>query len=122
MATVRITATLLAALWVCGCSIAHRHDGTPNEWRGDLAARIEVGTTSQQDVIGLFGPPTGIIELHEKTVFAYVLRYDYTTGLTLVVFNYYDTDIHYDRAVFFFDADEVLETYSFSKKPLERYE
>ncbi len=122
MAFIRSTTAVLAALLVAGCSIAHRHDGTPNEWRSELAAGIEVGATTQQDIIGLFGPPAGIIELHDKSVFTYVLRYDYTTGLTLVVFNYYDTDIHYDRAVFFFGPDEVLETYSFSKQPLERYE
>ncbi len=114
--------TLCAALLACGCSIAHRHDGTTNDWRSELGAGIAPGLTTQDDIMERFGPPPGIIELHDKTVFAYVLRYDYTTGLTLVVFNYYDTDVHYDRAVFFFDQEGVLESYAFSKKALERYE
>ena len=68
----------------------------------------------------MLGPPSRVIALANRTVYYYVLEHDYTVGLNLVVFRNSDTEIIYDRAVFFFDKKRKLEEFSLSSEVLER--
>ena len=102
---------LLALL--AGCSIANRRAGIPNRWQDEQAA-FKVKTTTEQDVLNLLGPPSHLMEIHERTVFYYLLEKDHTEGLYLGVFNYTDTDARFDRAIFIFDAERKLEEFALS--------
>ncbi len=108
------TLTLLVSL-IAGCSIANRQAGIPNRWQKEQQA-FQVKTTTEQDVLDLLGPPSHLMEIHERTVFYYLLEKDHTEGLYLGVFNYTDTDARFDRAIFIFSQDRLLEEFAVSPR------
>jgi len=77
------------------------------------------GKTSSRDVLNKLGPPSQLINLGEWIVYYYLLEKNDTSGLYLVVFNTVDTNIDYDRAIFFFNKDDVLDKMSVSVESIE---
>jgi hypothetical protein len=71
-------------------------------------------------VLRSLGPPSRILPLAGRTVFYYALEESRSIGLTLIVFNTVDTKVRYDRAVFFFNKDGLLEAWSLSAESLPR--
>ena len=62
----------------------------------------------------LLGPPSQIIQLVKGDAFYYLLEVARGRGFVLIVFNKFSDDIRYERAVFFFNEDGVLEQFSTS--------
>lgn len=112
--TIRLIALAAALALLAGCSIANRRAGIPNRWHENRAA-FKTGSTTEQDVLDLLGPPSHLMEIHERTVFYYLLEKDHTEGLFLIFFNYTDTDARFDRAVFIFDQARILEEFALSR-------
>jgi hypothetical protein len=107
--------TLCVVLVTTGCATISKKTGVENRWRApDIV--LHEGMTTQQDVLTQLGPPSQIIALPAKTVFYYVFEETKGRLLFLVLYNQADTKVTYDRAVFFFTQDGILETYAFSKK------
>ena len=106
---------LCIVLAVTGCAQISKKAGVENKWREQNIV-LQEGVTTQQQVLAQLGPPSQIIALSEKTVFYYLFEETKGRLLFLILYNQATTDITYDRAIFFFNKDSILETYSFSKK------
>ena len=61
-----------------------------------------------------------MIDLDERVVFYYLRQHSKTSSVILLLYNDTRINITYDRAIFFFDGDGVLEEYAFSREELER--
>ena len=105
---------LLALTTVAGCTIADRRDGVSNRWRALPKDTFTEGRTTRRDVLTRLGPPSRIMALRGRTVFYYLLEDSHLVGLNLVIYNQSDTVVRYDRAVFFFDSDDRLESWALS--------
>ena len=104
---------MLFAALLCSCSVSSRRAGVDNQWRQPgVLESFEEGKSTSTDVLDAFGPPSQLINLGDRTVYYYLLEKNDTAGLFLVFYNSTDTLIDYDRAIFFFDKNEVLEKMS----------
>jgi hypothetical protein len=106
---------LFVMLAVTGCAEISKKAGVENRWR-DQNIVLQEGVTTQQQVLAQRGPPSQIIALSAKTVFYYLFEETKGRLLFLILYNQANTNITYDRAIFFFNKEGVLENYSFSKK------
>ena len=106
---------LFVVLAATGCAEISKKAGVENRWR-DQNMVLREGVTTQQEVLAQLGPPSQIIALPAKTVFYYLFEETKGHLLFLVLYNQANTNITYDRAIFFFNSDGILETYSFSKQ------
>jgi outer membrane protein assembly factor BamE (lipoprotein component of BamABCDE complex) len=106
---------LFVVLAVTGCAEISKKAGVENRWR-DQNIVLQEGVTTQQQVLTQLGPPSQIIALPAKTVFYYLFEETKGRLMFLILYNQANTNITYDRAIFFFNKDGILETYSFSKK------
>jgi outer membrane protein assembly factor BamE (lipoprotein component of BamABCDE complex) len=107
--------TLFVVLATAGCAQISKKTGVENRWREHNIV-LQEGVTTQQEVLAQLGPPSQIIALSAKTVFYYLFEETKGRLLFLVLYNQANTNITYDRAIFFFNNDGILETYAFSKK------
>jgi hypothetical protein len=98
-----------------GCARIAKTSGVENRWR-DHSIVFQKGVTTQQDVLDKLGPPSQIIALPAKTVFYYLFEETKGNIFILIVYNQANTHISYDRAVFFFNQDDILEEYALSKR------
>jgi len=87
-------------------------DGVENTWREIPADRIQVGATTQADILDWLGPPSQIIALGEQRVFYYLSQKQSGQAKVLIIWNDAAEQTRYDRAVFFFDPEGVLTEYS----------
>src|SRR5262245_45168671 len=108
-------AILFVLLATTGCAEISKKAGVENRWR-DQNIVLQEGVTTQQQVLTQLGPPSQIIALPAKTVFYYLFEETKGRLMFLILYNQANTNITYDRAIFFFNKDGILETYSFSKK------
>ena len=106
---------LFVMLAATGCAQISKKAGVENRWR-DQHIVLQEGVTTQQQVLAQLGPPSQLIALPAKTVFYYLFEETKGRLLFLILYNQADTDITYDRAIFFFNKDGILETYAFRKK------
>lgn len=103
------------------CFTLSDQQGVDNLWREESKIEgLEEGRTTQNDVIQLFGPPSQIINLDKGTVFYYLLQEKKGRGMFLLLFNFKNEVVSYDRAIFFFDNNGVLTDYGFSVENIER--
>jgi outer membrane protein assembly factor BamE (lipoprotein component of BamABCDE complex) len=109
---------LFVVLAATGCAEISKKAGVENRWR-DQNIVLQGGVTTQQQVLAQLGPPSQVIALPDKIVFYYLFEETKGRLLFLIVYNQANTDITYDRAIFFFNKNGVLETYAFSKKEHE---
>ena len=86
-------------------------------WQEPIIAQFKTGVTQRQQVLDALGPPSQIIALEEETVLYYLFEKTQGEGYILIVYNQFDLNTDYDRAVFFFDKNEVLTDYSSYIRP-----
>ena len=116
----RIILALLFLLLSNGCANYGSVDGVDNLWREVPMEQFEAGITTQSDVLELLGPPSQLIKLDDQVVFYYLAQQNKGTGMILIVWNKVDEKRQYDRAIFFFDTDGVLQEVSYSKEAIAR--
>lgn len=110
-----------SVIFLSGCFTLSDQQGVDNLWREESKTEaIEEGKTTQNDVIQLFGPPSQIISLDSGSVFYYLLQEKKGRGMFLLLFNFKNEVVSYDRAIFFFDKSGVLTDYGFSVENIER--
>lgn len=103
------------------CFSLSDQQGVDNLWREESKVEnIEEGKTTQNEIIKLFGPPSQIINLDSGSVFYYLLQEKKGKGMFLLLFNFKDEKVSYDRAIFFFDSEGILTDYGFSVENIER--
>ena len=109
-----IGATISCASW-------KNQQGVANKWRDESGPRIEIGKTNQTEIAKLLGPPSQIIGLDDQIIFYYLLEKKVGKGAFFILFNWSNEKVTYDRAIFFFDKNGLLNDYAYSleKVPYE---
>lgn len=111
MASVAVLALCAAAL---GCASLNSERGTENLWRGADAAQWQPGTTTEQDILDVLGPPSQLIALNDEVVYYYMLEKTKKRTMIFFVYNTVRQKVAYDRAMFIFDQAGVLKKFSLS--------
>ena len=101
-----IAAILAAALAACAQYDDKR--GVEVVWQADAVAGLETGKSTRNEVLQLLGPPSQVVSLGDETVLYYLFEQSKGEGLILIVYNTFKVNTTYDRAIFFFDEDDVL--------------
>lgn len=109
---------LLMVLMLVGCSSEKGYSGVDNVWRSANPPAWEVGETTEVDVIDALGPPSQLIALDKETVYYYLREERKATGTFLLVYNWKNQRLVYDRAIFFFDKEGKLTKHSYSLEAL----
>ena len=130
---------LLVVVIATGCvGISRQYEGATLDT--EALSDIEVGVTTRQDVLDVFGPPFTIqkrdfegvvssvgsnfqgeeltIRLDPKLlneVFVYEYRRVNRWSLVLILFNYVSSVDKSDRLMFFFDQDNVVRGFGFTE-------
>ena len=115
-AMVWIAASVLAT----GCANFGSVDGVENLWREVPVDSFQEGQTTQADVLELLGPPSQLIALNDRTVFYYLTEKTSGKGYIFIFWNQVDAKSEYDRAIFFFDNDGILEEFAYSQEVVAR--
>lgn len=108
------------ALLITGCTSYGSIDGVSNLWREVPVDQFQKGVTKQSDVLELLGPPSQLINLHDQTVFYYLTQLSSGQGKIFTVWNQVSIENQYDRAIFFFDTEGVLQEVAYSKEAIAR--
>jgi outer membrane protein assembly factor BamE (lipoprotein component of BamABCDE complex) len=106
-----ISKTLTITLLLCalfGCAQYDNKRGVEVVWQPEAVNDLVKGQSTRHDVLKLLGPPSQVISLDDETVLYYLFEYSRGSGLILIVYNRIEVDTQYDRAIFFFDENEVL--------------
>ncbi|MBW4934361.1 hypothetical protein [Marinobacter sp. F4206] len=101
-----------------GCANWSEEAGVENTWRSESTPTWEPGTTTADDVINALGPPSQLINLRQQAVYYYMREQVTGEGYFLLLYNRSSKVTRYDRAVFFFDEDGLLQRYAYSKETL----
>ena len=116
---VLVAVTLLGTL-LGGCVTKQSQLGVQNKWRAEPAPVFERGRTTRADVLHLLGPPSQVIGLRDQTLFYYLREQQKINGLITVVYNRTREQITYDRAIFFFNTNDVLTDFALSDEAVRR--
>ena len=95
---------LLAGL--AGCAQYQNTRGVEVTW--SEAPQFAVGETTRSDVLKVLGPPSQVVALGDETVLYYLRERGDGEALILVVYNRFQLDQRYDRAIYFFDSNDTL--------------
>ena len=114
------SAILCVVVLISGCASYGSVDGVDNLWREVSVDQFQKGVTTQAEVLELLGPPSQLINLEEQTVFYYLTQEMSGKGQIFIVWNKVSATSKYDRAIFFFDAEGVLQEFAFSKERVDR--
>jgi outer membrane protein assembly factor BamE (lipoprotein component of BamABCDE complex) len=95
-----------------GCVKYEDKRGVDVNWQAEVTDTLIKGTSTRIDVMALLGPPSQVIALEGESVFYYLFEHAKGEGLILIVYNRTHINTKYDRAIFFFDENDVLSEYS----------
>ncbi len=107
----RMTLALLLAA-VASCAQYDNRRGVLQHVEPADITQFTAGETTRQDVLARLGPPSQVIALGDETVLYYLFERSRGNGFVLVVYNRFTVDTRYDRAIFFFDAEDRLTDFS----------
>jgi len=103
-----------------GCVSFSSVDGVDNIWREIPLESFQPGVTTQAEVLDQLGPPSQLINLDSGVVFYYLAEKGSGKGEILIVWNRREEATTYDRAIFFFDDNGVLEDAAYSQEAIKR--
>lgn len=109
-----------ASVLLAACASFGAVDGVDNLWREVPIDEFQEGVTTQADVLELLGPPSQLINLNDQTVFYYLTEKTSGKGMIFIVWNQVSAESEYDRAIFFFDTDGILQEFAYSKEQVAR--
>ncbi|HKK22213.1 MAG TPA: hypothetical protein VJ947_00895 [Pseudohaliea sp.] len=115
----RLTRTLVAGLvlLLAGCAQYRNDRGVEVNWQPGVLEGLVRGETTRADVLARLGPPSQVIASGDETVLYYLNEHAEGEGLLLVLYNRFEVDTRYDRAIFFFDAGNRLTDYATWLRP-----
>ncbi|MCB1701597.1 MAG: hypothetical protein H6985_15240 [Pseudomonadales bacterium] len=102
-----LSACLLTVV-LAGCAQYENKRGVEVTWQDSVTRHLVPGQTTRKDALAILGPPSQVIALEEETVLYYLYERSKGSGLILILYNRMKIDTHYDRAVLFFDENDVL--------------
>ena len=95
-----------------GCTRTQSERGVEPAWKSLAVDALAPGTTTKAEILSTLGPPSQVITREEGEIFYYLHEESVSRGLILVFYNTSHINTRYDRAIFFFDGNGVLEDYS----------
>ncbi|MBA6413683.1 outer membrane protein assembly factor BamE [Parahaliea sp. F7430] len=109
-----IRSFLIAALTVFlgACAQYENQRGVEVTWDPSVLKNMTPGKTTRSEVLKQLGPPSQLIALNDETVLYYLYERSKGNGLLLIVYNRFQVDTRYDRAVFIFDENDRLSEFS----------
>ena len=107
-----IIIAVVCAITLQACVQYESKRGVDVTWQSSVTQEITRGVSTRKDVLALLGPPSQVISLEEETVLYYLFERAKGSGLILILYNRMKIDTRYDRAIFFFDENDVLTEYS----------
>ena len=105
-------AVLVLTALLVGCVRYENKRGVDVLWQPEVTAQLVNGQTTREDVLTLLGPPSQLIALENETVLYYLFERSEGDGMILIVYNRMKIRTRYDRAVFFFDENDILRDYA----------
>ena len=107
-------ATLLLGAWsLAGCASYESYQGVNTPFEDENIPVWVRGESTRGDVLDQLGPPSQIIALNGGSVFYYLRERGQGTAKVFIIYNTGEKTVEYDRAVFFFNENEVLTDFSF---------
>lgn len=103
-----ITALLLSTSLLGGCAQFESKRGVEVNWQANVTEQLVNGESTRRDVLAMLGPPSQVIALDGESALYYLFEHSEGEGLILIVYNRMHIDTRYDRAIFFFNEDDVL--------------
>jgi outer membrane protein assembly factor BamE (lipoprotein component of BamABCDE complex) len=95
-----------------GCAQYSDKRGVEVTWQPAVMKQMHKGETTRREVLTRLGPPSQVISLGDETVLYYLFEKSAGEGLILIVYNRFNVLTQYDRAVFFFDENNILTEFS----------
>jgi len=102
---------------LAGCAQYDNRRGVEVTWRPAAIGDLQRGETTRADVLARLGPPSQVIALGDESVLYYLNEQADGNALLLLVYNRFSVDTRYDRAIFFFDDNDLLTDYSTWVRP-----
>jgi len=112
MGMLRVAVLVLFAFLLGACAQYENKRGVDVNWQKDVTAKLVKGQSTRRDVLELLGPPSQVISLEDESVLYYLFEHSTGEGLILLLYNRMSIDTRYDRAIFFFDKNDVLTEYA----------
>jgi outer membrane protein assembly factor BamE (lipoprotein component of BamABCDE complex) len=106
--SVVLTALVLCASLLGGCAQFESKRGVEVNWQSTVTEQLVTGQSTRREVLAMLGPPSQVIALDGESALYYLFEHSEGEGLILLVYNRMRIDTRYDRAIFFFDQDDVL--------------
>lgn len=110
--TARLILLALSLTLFGGCAQYHNQRGVDVAWDTAVMQQLSRGSSTRADVLDLLGPPSQVIALQGESAMYYLFERSTGKGLVLVLYNRVTIDTQYDRAIFFFDENDVLTEFS----------
>ena len=108
-----LSVVLILCLSLLGaCAQFDSKRGVEVNWQTEVTDKLIKGESTRAHVLSLLGPPSQVIALDGETALYYLFEQSKGDGLILIVYNRMRIDTRYDRAIFFFDGQDVLTEYS----------
>lgn len=107
-----LAATGLFIALLAGCAQYENRRGVEVSWQSDAVSYLVRGQTTRQEVLQLLGPPSQVIALDDETVLYYLFERSEGEGIVLLVYNRMQIDTRYDRAILFFDENDLLRDFA----------
>ncbi len=104
--------TLLCLGLLSACVQFKSKRGVEVAWQSVVVDKLIRGQSTRADVLDALGPPSQVISLQEETVLYYLFEKAEGEGIILILYNRIEVDTRYDRAIFFFDENDLLTDYS----------
>ena len=108
----RIVSMSAVVVLLAGCAQYTDKRGVEVTWQPQTIEQLKKGESTRNDVLALLGPPSQVISIGDETVLYYLFEKSTGEGYILIVYNRFDRGTEYDRAVFFFDSNDVLTEYA----------
>lgn len=113
----RLVSLILMMFSLTACTQYENKRGVTVLWQPAMLAQLERGVSTRADILDKLGPPSQIITSGDQTALYYLNENARGSGLLLFVYNKVEVDTQYDRAVFFFDDQDLLTDFSAYIRP-----
>ena len=104
--------TLLCLGLLSACVQFKSKRGVEVAWQAVVVDKLIPGQSTRADVLDALGPPSQVIALDDETVLYYLFEKAEGEGMILILYNRIEVETRYDRAIFFFDKNDLLTDYS----------
>ncbi|MCB1705536.1 MAG: hypothetical protein KDI17_11770 [Halioglobus sp.] len=107
-----LSALAISASLLAGCAQFESKRGVEVNWQSSVTGQLVSGQSTRRDVLALLGPPSQVIALDGESALYYLFEHSEGEGVILILYNRMQIDTRYDRAIFFFNEDDVLTEYA----------